>query len=522
MNKKKRSYVELFAGCGGMSLGIESEGFERLFANELSPMPAATYSFNLIHHKCPVSTDPESWYRRLYSPDIDGEYNTDPRTHINKQVSELAFNELQKFNGSMFVGGINQLNQCLRKIGKPNLKKLEVDLLSGGPPCQSFSLAGRRERNNPRNDLPFEFAESASLLSPKVVLLENVSGILHPFKDSEGVKWYAWFEVAKAFWIKGYVPVCTHAEAQKYGVPQRRPRFLMVAIRKDIADRAIKVLDRLSNGLRLDWQSTRAALEEIISYFEKFGNIYPDSPSGFRYYEPNIDWPQQLLPLNGRPIDVQSVIDSLTYPESRLDKAYLKILAEAFPNLGPTSQLTSLSSDELKNREYRKHSLHVKARFRILRLLAERKRKSVDNKYLQSISEEDEQWLLKQDLIFPNDCIETERIPKGMDELKGLLESLQSRKHSQRALLRNRVAPAQLSIPDDSVHYASDRTLTVREMARIQSFPDWFEFKGKVTTGGNQRAYEVPRYTQVGNAVPPLMAKQIAKGIRDFLDLIGE
>lgn len=102
-----------------------------------------------------------------------------------------------------------------------------------------------------------------------------------------------------------------------------------------------------------------------------------------------------------------------------------------------------------------------------------------------------------------------------------MLESIKSKKHSQRALICNKVAPAQLSIPDDLVHYAKDRTLTVREMARIQSFPDWFEFKGKVTTGGNQRAYEVPRYTQVGNAVPPLMAKQIAKGIRNFLDVIG-
>ena len=51
MRVKKRTYVELFAGCGGMSLGIESEGFKRLFANELSPMPASTYAYNLIYKK---------------------------------------------------------------------------------------------------------------------------------------------------------------------------------------------------------------------------------------------------------------------------------------------------------------------------------------------------------------------------------------------------------------------------------------------------------------------------------------
>ena len=51
---------------------------------------------------------------------------------------------------------------------------------------------------------------------------------------------------------------------------------------------------------------------------------------------------------------------------------------------------------------------------------------------------------------------------------------------------------------------------------------DLLEFKGKVTTGGSQRAYEVPRYTQVGNAVPPLMARQIAKGIASFLDAVDQ
>jgi len=62
-------------------------------------------------------------------------------------------------------------------------------------------------------------------------------------------------------------------------------------------------------------------------------------------------------------------------------------------------------------------------------------------------------------------------------------------------------------LPDDYIHYSEPRILTVREYARIQSFYDWFEFKSKYTTGGNLRKKEVPRYTQVGNAVPPLFAE---------------
>ena len=68
-------------------------------------------------------------------------------------------------------------------------------------------------------------------------------------------------------------------------------------------------------------------------------------------------------------------------------------------------------------------------------------------------------------------------------------------------------APTITSMPDDLLHYREPRTLTVRENARLQTFPDWFAFKGKYTTGGERRAREVPRFTQVANAVPPLIAE---------------
>jgi len=70
-------------------------------------------------------------------------------------------------------------------------------------------------------------------------------------------------------------------------------------------------------------------------------------------------------------------------------------------------------------------------------------------------------------------------------------------------------APTITSLPDDLLHYSEPRTLTVRENARLQTFPDWFHFKGKYTTGGDRRRREVPRFTQVANAVPPLLAEQI-------------
>lgn len=98
---------------------------------------------------------------------------------------------------------------------------------------------------------------------------------------------------------------------------------------------------------------------------------------------------------------------------------------------------------------------------------------------------------------------------------------------SRFGLLKHRVypmdsrkpAPTVTTLPDDVVHYSDPRILTVRESARIQSFPDWFKFRGKYTTGGSRRTKECPRYTQVGNAVAPLLARAIGSGISTALDI---
>ena len=82
-------------------------------------------------------------------------------------------------------------------------------------------------------------------------------------------------------------------------------------------------------------------------------------------------------------------------------------------------------------------------------------------------------------------------------------------------------APTVVTLPDDYIHPKESRIMTVRELARIQSFPDKFEFRSKETTGSHRRREEVPQYSQVGNAVPPLMAEAIGKLLKEALSRGG-
>ena len=108
-------------------------------------------------------------------------------------------------------------------------------------------------------------------------------------------------------------------------------------------------------------------------------------------------------------------------------------------------------------------------------------------------------------------------------------KNMKTKKFAQRVLPKkwaNGPNMTTTSLPDDIVHYFQPRILTVREWARFQTFPDWYQFAGKRTTGGIRRAgnphlgiwdREVPKYTQIGNAVAVLLAKQIGENIKKII-----
>lgn len=114
-----------------------------------------------------------------------------------------------------------------------------------------------------------------------------------------------------------------------------------------------------------------------------------------------------------------------------------------------------------------------------------------------------------------NDVIERLDIIRKEGDYKSAQDKLEkcgllSNKRNYNVLNPDKQSPTVMTIADDYIHYNSPRALTVREMARLQSFDDSFVFQGKRSTGGNKRKTEVPQYTLVGNAIPPLMARAVA------------
>jgi DNA (cytosine-5)-methyltransferase 1 len=526
----KPLHIELFAGCGGMSLGLDAAGFELFFANELSPMAGETFAYNILQENLSsLSEQQESpsktlWIKSSYeNKDLKNRLRENPFTTKNGSFSDLtAETDLQN---KLLVGDIDQLLVWLTENPEQvnKIREKGITLLSGGPPCQSFSLAGKREKNNAKNLLPLSFAKFAGLVKPKFVLLENVKGILAPFTE-EGKKYYAWIEVAKAFALEGYVPICMLLNSKYFGVAQNRPRFILLAIEHTIAEKLNKKqpTDFLSESINFftkvqECANNIDALELLDNKLLKYYDIENSAELFNGFVFPKITTPEGKFVSASEAIgDLKKANLPAGYTKSRV--IYRDFVNEIFPS--PFSQNESV----FYNHDSRKHNYEVQARFRLYQIINEFQNgnkksardlivgKPVDDLHMDSLLNE----LRKYDLLFRNDESEISyKRPKDILEALQHVNSISTKKHSQRALKEDEPAPAQLTIPDDICHYDMSqlRTLTVREMARFQSFPDWFVFKSKTTTGGTSRRFEVPQYTQVGNAVPPLLAKAIGDSI---------
>jgi DNA (cytosine-5)-methyltransferase 1 len=526
-------YIELFAGCGGLSLGLESIGSQLILANELSPMAAETFSYNFYNEDLAQKAKEESEPDRTYwltsnftEKQLNQRLREDPRTYPDligeDYISDLKTKSFKL--GSMVVGSIVTLNDYLEQ-NADFLEQLrlgfgegEIDVVSGGPPCQSFSLAGLRQRSNDRNILPWEFAKFVGKVKPKFAVLENVTGILRAFSEGDK-KYYAWFEVAKAFAEVGYVPLCLHVNAKYAGVAQNRPRFIMIAVRHDLMGKLKLELTELECSLfesaEFIFRQVQSGNDCDVSQLKHFDAEKQNDLSLFQH-----TFLKDFVAYADDQHTVYHAIDGLR--DLGEESEYVRLINKTFE----LSSQNNGFKKEPDNHELRLNSPRVKQRFRVYQIIKRTSKetakevkqilKSANETLSDSAYEELAAYLFSDGngglIEFSN-----------KNGLESLLKSLATKKQTQRALVADKPAPAALSIPDDACHYDESelRTLTVREMARIQSFPDSFVFRSKVTTGGKMRRFEVPQYTQVGNAVPPLLGLAIGKVLNNLIKKLG-
>ena len=410
----KYTFIDLFAGCGGLSLGLEQAGFHPVYVNELNKDAMATYLKNRKEY--PLLHD-----KRFHSYDI---YELTKK----KKLEELTINLKKEFN----------------------LKKGDISLVVGGPPCQGYSGIGHRrnyfveKEKIPSNFLYKEMIKVIKHIEPKGFIFENVRGLLNSKWTKDGQKGEIFNDIKKEFSkLKNYFFDYQLIQCKDYGVPQNRPRVILVGIRNDQKFKPIK--NKIASGLIPDKTNDYPNPFELLA--DLIDKNYKDNFITTKYK-------------NSPKTHIQKKLRTRKGKNSLLEKG-----------------------DKLSEQEYSNHSNNIIKKFQYM----------IDHKG---------------------------KIPTSM----------KTKKFAQRVLPKFWDAKGPnitaTSLPDDYVHFSQPRSLTVREWARLQMFPDWYVFKGKRTTGGTRRAgnplkgeweREVPKYTQIGNAVPVELARRIGYNIIKIL-----
>ncbi len=419
LKPKDLTFIDLFAGCGGLSLGLEQAGFFPLYVNELNKDALETYLINRDKHYPHLRN-------KFYSKDIK-----------NVIYEKKFFTQLFK-----------DLNDAFER----DFAEHTVDVVAGGPPCQGFSGIGIRRSYSvdkeqlPSNHLFQDMAFFVHKVKPKIFLFENVQGLMRSKWTSGGKKGEIFDEVLETFRkIPNYDVKYKLVYAKDYGVPQNRPRVLVIGVRKDLNIKVIEDNDALENGFlpkpTNDYPNIEDVFSDLIDNKFEYGGTTKNYPSDPKNY-----WQEDIR------------------KKFRSNKTFLK-------------------GDSLTEHKYSNHSDKIREKF---------------------------SYMIKNKGEIP--------------------ENFKTKKFAQRLLPRkwDDKGPTitATSLPDDFVHYSQARSPTVREWARLQTFPDWYQFAGKRTTGGIRRAgnpresifeREVPKYTQIGNAVPVKLAFEIGKHFSKLL-----
>lgn len=434
--------IDLFCGAGGCSEGLIQAGFDIIFSSDISPMVEATYRHR--HEQLGLIQGVNTWFQREDIRNLTGD-------DIKKHISSLDIFK-----------------------GKP---LPDIDLMIGGPSCQGFSRAGRRDKSDPRNMLFGEYVRVISEIQPKYIVLENVEGFVDMqflgYVGITGIKYPDGSVTPDILRSElneiGYKTLEPRIlNAADYGVPQRRNRIIFMGYREDM--------------------------------------IPPEYPA------PTVD-PDHYVTLKDAIGDL--IVDDNI--RNQVNTRRSKYQIESSSGRTPTISGKPISVKKPTNTELSKMSDVVSERFSLFKEGETgtflRKRVLSDG-----IDISDKPALVelcgKAFGMTSKQVITLFKNAKANDEQ---IDVLLTKKNIRQRWDGSQPSATIVTIPDDYISPWEPRTFSVREMARCQSFDDSFEFLGKRTTGGLKRRTEVPQFTQVGNAVPPLLAKAVALEILKVL-----
>lgn len=398
---KNYTFIDLFAGCGGLSEGFYKCGYKALLHLEIDSVACETLKTRM----------------KYYGYD-------------NKEIDDAVL--CADITGENIIAEID------------NRVKETVDIIIGGPPCQAFSSVGRAQspdsmNNDPRNYLFENYLKILNHVKPKMFIFENVKGILTA--KPKGVKIFERIirEMSETYNVVDDAGVVL-LNAADYGVPQIRERVILIGVRKDI--------DYINvNQIYSDIRKTNSNDDENLPDYFTVKDAIADLP--------------KLLP----------------------GESANKVIAESKNTKNAYLEKISNDSSLVYNHEARKHNAQDIERYRILS-----SHKNWQLKDLQKV---------RPDLVHHD--------PKHF----GNRYTVQEWDKPGKTVVAHLYKDGNLFIHPDP---EQARTFTVREAARIQSFPDDFVFEGSRTQ----------QYKQVGNAVPPLMAEAFAKTLKNYLDKIRE
>jgi len=436
----KYTSIDLFSGPGGLATGFRWGGVKPLIAVEWSDWTVQTYA---------ASHDAEIFELEKY---INGTLENVESYFSKSEKTLLIHGDINKVEGSL----IKKILTC--RFGVDS-----VDIVTGGAPCESFSMAGDRKEDDDRNTLFINILRIAREVDSKMFLFENVKGLFSKKLDGKHGKMYETIcddferkiEGKPSFKLASRDKDVVLLKAVNYGVPQNRERLFLVGINEKYKN-AKFIYPNPTHGPNTDYQYVTVA-DAILD----LPVIESGEENNYYSYDTMVSKEQQLF-LNYMRGEYSQPPEHLNFNEH------------------------SLSVHKAPG-----HIQKMKQRLSLIK-----QGEGMQSAYNRLILEG------KEDLV--KECFPKKIYAARNRRLKPNEPSFTVTSHCL----------------DEMVHPIQDRGLSPREVARLQSFPDWYIFKGPFTKFHSDPEQDL--YEQIGDAIPPLLAYALVKEVVKTLNSITE